>query len=56
MGSQGGSRGGHALNLSNSWGGPREQTPTGPPLEQHIPVRGFNTVESKGALKRGAHV
>jgi len=53
VGSQGGPRGGHGSNLSNFWGGTREQTPTGPPLEQHKPVRGFNTVESKGALKRG---
>ncbi|KAL1999079.1 hypothetical protein VTN02DRAFT_5078 [Thermoascus thermophilus] len=53
MGSQGGARGGHGANLPNAWGGPREQVPAGPPQEQHIPVRGFNAAESKGALRRG---
>lgn len=53
IGSQGGARGGHGANLPNVWGGPREQVPAGPPQEQHIPVRGFNAAESKGALRRG---
>ncbi|KAL2218605.1 hypothetical protein M432DRAFT_613651 [Thermoascus aurantiacus ATCC 26904] len=52
MGSQGGARGGHGANPQNAWGGPREQVPAGPPQEQHIPVRGFNASESKGALRR----
>lgn len=47
IGFQGGARGG-----PNAWGGPREQFPTGPPQERHVPVRGFNAIESKEALRR----
>ncbi|KAL1850567.1 hypothetical protein Plec18170_006852 [Paecilomyces lecythidis] len=51
MGPQGGHRGGHGANSPNAWGA--QQVPSGPPQEQHIPVRGFNAAESKGALRRG---
>ncbi|KAJ9192333.1 hypothetical protein DTO164E3_213 [Paecilomyces variotii] len=50
-GPQGGHRGAHGANSPNAWGA--QQVPSGPPQEQHIPVRGFNAAESKGALRRG---
>ncbi|TQB69448.1 hypothetical protein MPDQ_001851 [Monascus purpureus] len=52
IGFQGGARGGPNAFGSNAWGGPREQFPTGPPQERHVPVRGFNAMESKEALRR----
>ncbi|WEW58831.1 hypothetical protein PRK78_004299 [Emydomyces testavorans] len=44
-----GNRGqGNIMNAGNTWTGP----PSGPAQEPHIPVRGFNTAESKDALKK----
>ncbi|PGH18945.1 hypothetical protein AJ80_04272 [Polytolypa hystricis UAMH7299] len=37
------------MNSAGSW----SQPPMGPPQEQHVPVRGFNTAEAKDALKKG---
>ncbi|RJE26616.1 hypothetical protein PHISCL_01030 [Aspergillus sclerotialis] len=51
-GTQGGGRGGQNANMTNSWGGSREFH-SGPALEQHVPVHGFNAMEAKGALRRG---
>ncbi|PYI06081.1 hypothetical protein BO78DRAFT_397493 [Aspergillus sclerotiicarbonarius CBS 121057] len=48
MSAHGGSRGGQ-----NNWGDSRDQFASGPQQEQHVPVRGFNAAESKGALKKG---
>ncbi|GKZ20955.1 hypothetical protein AbraIFM66951_011306 [Aspergillus brasiliensis] len=47
MSAHGGSRGGQ-----NNWGDSRDQFASGPQQEQHVPVRGFNAAESKGALKK----
>ncbi|KAF7587557.1 hypothetical protein BBP40_007046 [Aspergillus hancockii] len=45
------SRGGPNQN-QNAWGGERDAPATSPTQEQHVPVRGFNAVEAKGALRR----
>ena len=50
MSAHSGSRGGQ--NQNTTWGESRDQLPTGPAQEQHVPVRGFNAAEAKGALKR----
>ncbi|PYH48818.1 uncharacterized protein BP01DRAFT_353117 [Aspergillus saccharolyticus JOP 1030-1] len=53
MSAHGTSRGGQNNN-NNTWSdSSREQLPSGPRQEQHVPVRGFNATESKTALKRG---
>ncbi|GJP92603.1 PAP2 family protein [Aspergillus niger] len=49
MSAHGGSRGGQ-----HNWGDSRDQFASGPQQEQHVPVRGFNAAESKGALRKGA--
>jgi hypothetical protein len=45
------SRGGQSQsqNAANAWGESRDP---GPALEQHVPVRGFNAAEARGALRR----
>ncbi|GAT19671.1 hypothetical protein RIB2604_00602510 [Aspergillus luchuensis] len=48
MSAHGGSRGGQ-----NNWGDSRDQFASGPQQEQHVPVRGFNAAEAKGALRKG---
>ncbi|PGH09340.1 hypothetical protein GX51_00783 [Blastomyces parvus] len=40
---------GNNANAANSWGAPHG----GPAQEQHVPVKSFNAMESKGALKQG---
>jgi hypothetical protein len=51
-------------NNNNSISGPQHQqqtqqqqqawgTPAGPPQEQHVPVRNFNSAEAKDVLKQG---
>ncbi|KAE8164151.1 hypothetical protein BDV40DRAFT_261375 [Aspergillus tamarii] len=52
MSAHSGSRGGQ--NQNTTWGESRDQLPTGPAQEQHVPVRGFNAAEAKGALKRNS--
>lgn len=60
----GGSRGGQNQNQHphqnqnqnhNAWGGAdsRDQLSAGLSQDQHVPVRGFNAAEAKGALRRG---
>ncbi|GAB1194189.1 hypothetical protein APSETT444_003430 [Aspergillus pseudonomiae] len=49
MSAHSGSRGGQN---QNAWGESRDQLSTGPAQEQHVPVRGFNAAEAKGALRR----
>ncbi|THD00371.1 hypothetical protein EYZ11_000098 [Aspergillus tanneri] len=44
-------------NVSNAWGESRDQLAAasgagGPAQEPHVPVRGFNAAEAKGALRR----
>ncbi|KAE8356215.1 hypothetical protein BDV28DRAFT_127593 [Aspergillus coremiiformis] len=51
MSAHSGSRG-QNQNTANTWGESRDPLSTGPTQEPHVPVRGFNTVEAKGALRR----
>ncbi|KAH8423617.1 uncharacterized protein LDX57_001377 [Aspergillus melleus] len=65
MNMHGGSRGGHNQNQNqhqnqnqnqnqNAWGAgdSRDQLSAGLSQDQHVPVRGFNAAEAKGALRR----
>jgi hypothetical protein len=51
MSAHSGNRGGQS---SAPWSDSREQLATGP-SQEHVPVRGFNSAESKAALRRGRH-